>query len=114
MNINTTLRELLSEKEMTIKEVSNLTKIPATTLYSLADKRLDCIRLGVLKKIMEALKIDTEELISAWDEYKDLDLTKEETIITHFRRLNDVGQYKAIEQVEMLTKIPEYQKENNK
>lgn len=113
MDINTTLRELLSDKGMTIKEVANLTEIPATTLYSLADKRLDCIRLGVLKKIMAALKIDTEELISAWDEYKNLDLTKEENIITNFRHLNDKGQDKAIEQVEMLTKIPEYQKKNN-
>ena len=30
-----------------------------------------------------------------------------------FDILNDVGQDKAIEQVEMLTKIPEYRKENS-
>ncbi len=37
---------------------------------------------------------------------------KEKNIITHFRKLNKSGQDKAIEQVELLTKIPEYRKDS--
>lgn len=33
-------------------------------------------------------------------------------ILDHFQKLNDLGKNKAIEQVELLTKIPEYRKDN--
>lgn len=36
---------------------------------------------------------------------------KETKIIEHFQNLNDIGKNKAIEQVELLTKIPEYRKD---
>ena len=36
---------------------------------------------------------------------------KETFIISDFRKLNKEGQDKAIEQVELLTKIPEYRKD---
>ena len=37
---------------------------------------------------------------------------KEMKILDHFQKLNDLGKNKAIEQVELLTKIPEYRKDN--
>lgn len=36
--------------------------------------------------------------------------SKRGKILQHFKKLNDAGQEKALEQIEMLTKIPEYQK----
>lgn len=39
---------------------------------------------------------------------------KEQGLIHSYRTLNDTGQDKAIEQVELLTKIPEYQKDPEK
>ena len=52
-----------------------------------------------------------EQLLSKEDfDYKK---SKTEKITEMFDILNDVGQDKAIEQVEMLTKIPEYRKENS-
>ena len=41
-----------------------------------------------------------------------MDLTENEySIINKMKKLNDFGQDKAIEQVDLLTKIPEYRKE---
>lgn len=40
-----------------------------------------------------------------------VDVEKEDKIVDLFEMLNDAGQDKAIEHTEMLTKIPEYQKE---
>ena len=43
-----------------------------------------------------------------------LTMNKEKILINEFNKLNDEGKDKAIEQVEMLSKIPEYRKEENK
>ena len=41
-----------------------------------------------------------------------MDLTENEySIINKMKKLNDFGQDKAIEQVDLLTKIPEYRKD---
>lgn len=37
--------------------------------------------------------------------------TAEEQLLTHFKKLNKVGEIKAIEQVELLTRIPELKKQ---
>lgn len=34
------------------------------------------------------------------------------TLLEHFHKLNEKGQEKALDQIELLTKIPEYRKEN--
>lgn len=57
-------------------------------------------------------KLNTIRLLSYWT--NDEVAAKSDTIINFFEQLNDTGQDKAIEQVELLTKIPEYQKEPEK
>ena len=37
----------------------------------------------------------------------------EKPLLDNYRQLNQVGQSKAVEQVEMLTKIPDYRKDTN-
>lgn len=53
-------------------------------------------------------KLNTIRLLSYWT--NDEVAAKSDMIINFFEQLNDTGQDKAIEQVELLTKIPEYQK----
>ena len=57
-----TLRELLSEKQMTVKELSKRTGIPATTLYSSADKRLGNLKIDLLRTIFQTLGVTREEM----------------------------------------------------
>lgn len=97
-------------------------------------------KLETVRKIADALGVYISDLIVDWKQYgsseyaQDIinDITqdvissaeeavfsgkevmrdlKETFIISDFRKLNKEGQDKAIEQVELLTKIPEYRKD---
>lgn len=41
------------------------------------------------------------------------ELSKDELLIYHYSHLNNIGKSEAVRQVEMLTKIPEYQRKND-
>ncbi len=75
-----------------------------------------------LKKIADALHTSTKdlhELEFCLDnnmplehlKQRDIEIKKEGVLLENFEKLNDIGQDKAIEQITMLSKIPEYQKE---
>ena len=69
-----------------------------------------------IRKIAEILKIDPYSLYSfdmATEELEKSINQKEKELLGNYRKLNTPGQEKAIEQVEMLTKIPEYQAEKD-
>ena len=97
-------------------------------------------KLETVRKIADALGIYISDLVVDWKQYspteyaqdimnditqgalnsaeeavssgkKVLNDVKETCIISDFRKLNKNGQDKAIEQVELLTKIPEYRKD---
>ena len=67
-----------------------------------------------IEKIAKALKIDPYSLYSfdiESEELAELINSKdrnEDKLLDNYRELNDIGQDKAIELVELLTKIPEY------
>lgn len=62
------------------------------------------------KETAIATKEATETALESYNETKFL--KKRQTILQKFQELNENGQEKAIEQVEMLTKIPEYRKDS--
>lgn len=71
------------------------------------------------KKIrrIESLLAEQKSIDERSQELKEMNLqlitdTPHNKILSHFDKLNDSGQNKAIEQVELLTKIPEYRKED--
>ena len=78
-----------------------------------------------MRKLAEALGVPMGDLVANWSDYSTSEIItdlKEDSRTDHLNRqarliaryyeeLNALGQSKAIEQVEMLTKIPEYQKE---
>ena len=82
-------------------------------------------KLETMRKLAEALGIPMGDLVANWSDYStseiitDLEendravhLNRQARLIArYYEELNALGQSKAIEQVEMLTKIPEYQKE---
>lgn len=82
-------------------------------------------KLETMRKLAEALGVPMGDLVANWSDYNtseiitDLEendravhLNRQARLIArYYEELNALGQSKAIEQVEMLTKIPEYQKE---
>lgn len=104
------LADLVGCAEITIRQYENESREPK-------QKTLD--------KIAEALGTSAQTLyiLSTGDESGHLDKdgniqrghykpeSDEQLLLNHFRKLNDKGHEKAIEQVDLLTKIPEYQRE---
>lgn len=125
MTIGDNIRKLRKEKKLTQKQLGELCGMYESQIrkYELgkANPKLDTIR-----KIASALGAYMNELIVDWSEYSIDELgqdfangsdttntsdSKEEQMRDLLFLLNESGQDKALEQVELLTKIPEYQAE---
>ena len=136
-SIGENIKRVRKEKNLTQKELAE--KV-GTTQQNLAQyengKRNP--KIGTVSRIASALKVNIDDLLAAdlksspvyrvYERHSDLDnklfldfkndfLTRDINwepldieMINKFKVLNEVGQIKAIEQVEMLTKIPEYQR----
>ncbi len=70
-----------------------------TSIVSLFDNTVWNIPTENIGELKKALESDS----------KSLHEIKENTLILYFKQLNDAGQEKAIENIQLLTKIPEYQ-----
>lgn len=121
MTTGDNIRKLRKEKNLTQKQLGELCGMYESQIrkYELgkANPKLETVR-----KIASALGVYMNELIVDWSQYsaedfgKDLEGpnvfknpdNKEEQMQDLFFLLNDQGQDKALEQVELLTKIPEY------
>lgn len=57
----------------------------------------------------DEVELDMEYNVSDYEDFDPRDLTNDGRILGHFHKLNYAGQEKAIEQVNLLSKIPEYQ-----
>lgn len=89
------------------------------------EKTIEQPKMATVRKLAEALNVAVSELIIDWSAISFDEATEAlEDSINHnienklsqrltdsFSQLNDTGQNKAVEQVEMLTKIPEYRKD---
>ena len=63
MGLGTNLKEILKNKNMTIKELSAQTGISLNTLYSITKRDGNMARFDIIKKICEALNISESELV---------------------------------------------------
>lgn len=96
------------------------------------ERLVDQPKLITVRKLADALEVSINELTLNWSDYspdelfvdmecnesdyKNIDprdVANENRILSHFHHLNYAGQEKAIEQVSLLTKIPEYQKDSS-
>ena len=68
-------------------------------------------KLETIKKLSNALNVPLSTFVSEDVISKDFYKAKDKKLLEHFHSLNDTGKGKAIEQVELLTKIPEYKKD---
>ena len=111
------LYNILKKKNMTVKELSKLTDIPATTLYSLINRDTNTLNLNYVNRICNILGPSyTNELLSAANLTSFIDfntktkgvanalkpsskpklsyqniLSEEENLIRHYRGLNSKG-----------------------
>ena len=90
------------------------TTLKNARLYEVIKKEEEAPRSIDIKKLNEALNISDDpkfnpELMNIITDIANENLKKEE-LNKMFDDLNETGQDKAVEQVEMLTKIPEYQR----
>lgn len=58
------LKKLTEKRNLSIMDLARLTKIPKTTLYSIAERRSKCQTVYTLKQIADTLDCTLDELIS--------------------------------------------------
>lgn len=156
MALGTNLKEILKQRNMSIKDLSKKTGISLNTLYSITKRDGRMARFDIIKKICETLEITESELLGfdvkpedyetenkrqnlrVYEVHRNSDkrnglITQQGTqqdilrlfsgvdklvetaidplryeYLSSFDKLNNKGKEKAIEQIELLTKIPEY------
>ena len=109
MDLGSNIQKYRKQAGLTQKELAKILNVAVGTIqqYELGKRQP---RLEFIEKIADALGVD------AWNLYDSYVLTSDNDYfmdkMNSFRKeLNDAGQSKAIEHVELLTKVPEYRKE---
>lgn len=63
------IKKIAEKNNITIKELAAKTGMPATTLYSLADKPVESLKLENIRKIAKALNTNVDDLIGGVDAF---------------------------------------------
>lgn len=101
----------LEKREPRSDILSRIAQVLDISPYDLFD--LDNISFSETKELLsDSLKTIAKLWNGNIDSIQRLEDLKFDKLINPFLQLNDQGQDKAIEQVELLTKIPEYQKDS--
>lgn len=121
MSIGEDIKRMRIEKNMTQQELGQ--KLGGISQQQIGRWESDKAnpKKETIEKIAKALDVDPYSLYSFDLANEELEKSinqnisqkgeNEDKLLDNYRKLNDTGQDKAIEQVELLTKIPEYQKE---
>lgn len=97
MGFGIILKEVLANKNMSIKELSQITGIPLNTLYSITKRDTVNVRQETLEKISNALDIPTDDFINAL--HKDIQ-NKQLELENLQKRLRE-AQYKRQREIEL-------------
>lgn len=106
------IKFLREENNVTQKQLSHITGIPIS-LISKYENQIRTPSYEHLYKIAFALKtvvLDISPFFTQETYDKEEDILYN-TLITNYNKLNKNGQQKAVEQIELLSKIPEYQEQ---
>lgn len=112
------IKKLRLKQGLTLMDMSAKTKIPTTLLYKIENNSRS-VTIDTLVKISKylnvaAIEIDANVALNwGFDIKTDGDKLHDQLLDT-FERLNLTGQQKAVEQIEILSKIPEYQEQEPK
>lgn len=126
VKIGNIIKKMRIQKGLSQKKMAELLGIPYST-YSNYENNNRTPDVDTLMRIAAALDVEVWDLFGTDEKtarISNLDYTKKKGIsittdlsdtvidtIHYLRQLNDAGEKKAREQVEMLTKIPEYRKD---
>lgn len=134
MTFGEKLRKLRTDRKISQQELAQKAGLSQTAIYYW-EKGERKPKIEQLRRIAAVLGVYISDLVDDWGNYSKEEMEADwgtSCVITHkdaikasgyplnesekplldnYRKLNPTGQTKAVEQVEMLTKIPEYQKE---
>lgn len=74
MGMGQTLKRILHDKNMTIKQLSEVTGISTNTLYSITKRDTVNVRTEIIEKIAKALDVPVERLLTTQDRKRMFDL----------------------------------------
>ncbi len=131
INYSNRIKALRKKAGLTQKELAYKTGLAEITIRQYESGKRQP-RLEQLRNIASILGVSIGDLVDDWTQFSkneiedDLDnndhkqevsrtkqVSRQDRMTSTFCKLNDIGQEKAIEQVELLIKIPEYQKGNS-
>lgn len=128
MGTGTVLKNILASRNISIKELSEMTGISVNTLYSITARDSKNIRSDTLQKISEALKLNGREILDLTNpgyveklresvhetnEREQLLMQKQlSEIASYFEQLNINGRIEAVNRIEELTLIEKYKRGN--
>lgn len=121
MSFSKTLYDLRTKNGLSQKQLADLAGVSQTAIYHW-EKGVRTPKIEQLDKLSNALGVHLSDLLTFDTLFNSSDSdikkwvssmgeTKSDKINEFFEQLNDKGQEKAVEQIEMLTKIPEYRKD---
>lgn len=110
MGFGMNLKEILRNKKMTIKQLSESSGISLNTLYSITKR--DSVRVDniIVQRIAAALGCDPYSLYS-FDQAAEVlaeRINARERVDTALGKLNDAGMEKAADVVEIIAEVPRY------
>lgn len=114
MRVNENIKRIRLEKKLTQKQLAEKCDMYESQIrrYELGKANP---KIETLQKIAKALNVPITELKDDLDllldntlQYFDTTLSNKTLLNNYYDELNEKGQNKAVEQLEMLTKIPEY------
>ena len=138
MNIGANIRRIRMEKKMTQKELGKKSGSMSQQQIARWENGDKNITLDNLRKISAALGVYISDLVDDWNQFSKEDIAEdweikntsgishkeaielggypindlEKSLINVYRSLNRTGQERALDQIALLTKIPEYQRED--
>lgn len=121
MTTGNKIKNIRKEKNITQAKLAKIAGISEISIRKYeAGERFP--KLDTVRKIAVALDVTMSDLIDDWSQFSPEELQKDwnsseannktSRVCNLFKALNDIGQDKAIDQVELLTKIPEYRKDS--
>jgi len=120
MGLGENIKILAAKKNMSIRELSRESKVPHDTLYSAIRRDSNNMDYKYVRSLATVLEVAISVLVGMenMENYID-DIKKElgnydwsDEMEDELYKLNSEGRKKAVELVELLTKIPEYSRQD--
>lgn len=117
MSTGEKIKELRKSHHLSLEELAKKTKTSKILLKKIEENKRT-IPYETLFRISQIFHVDIEEIstpvANAWEPYLIDEERYYQRLVEIFNTLNENGQKKAVEQIEILSKIPEYQEQEPK